>query len=169
MLDLETGGDVVYRHQPWFRRKKILVITVFVLLFVAAFVFLLWDHFKYQDVTPPLAVQVWRDIAAVFVMLCVIGFSWQMAVVLQAPLPEVRKEWVFCLLVYIAAAIVWSICHFYYSYGDHRHEMPQVLFIIQTLCLIYAGLITLFLFLYIMAHVPPEAWILCTLCFSLME
>lgn len=162
-LDEDSQYDV-YRPKNCFR-KKIILASLFVVLFLAAIAFLVWDHVAYKDETPPTLVQVWRNISAIFLMLSVVALSWQIAIFLKSR-GGVGKEWIFGMILYILAGLVWGVCYFYYSSGEHRHDMPAVVNVIQWICLCYVGLVSLCIFLFILSQLPPESLLLCFLMFN---
>lgn len=121
-----------------------------ILFALAGFIFLIWDHVKYQDESPPKVVAVFRDLFAIPLVCLVIVLCVQIAKYLSGK-DEVWTLWIFCLVLYVACGFFWAVTQFYYDSGDHRHDMPKVVFVLKWIAMVYSCTMTVNLILIVMS------------------
>lgn len=144
VLATEEGQDTGARRHKW---VVYLAGSAWVTFFIASFVFLLWDHFTYKDITPPIVVAFFRDFFAILLVACILLLCWKMSTLLN------RQAWKWILgMLYVICAIYWGWCHFYYSSGLNRHEMPNVVNILKVVSMIYVFVASVCMTIYLVSH-----------------
>jgi hypothetical protein len=162
-LEEGTGDFKPLLHQPSKCQVRTFVVSLVILLlsFLASCSFLIYDHFKYKDTTPPHDVQVWRDTAAI------VAFSTSVLFLAFTTIYMYRKglkDWrlLVVLGLYIICLAWWGVYHWHYT--THHVSPPEALYVLKMIAMSYVIFITVVVILMVILSSPRECCMFLLCC-----
>ena len=153
------------------RKRHVAAVAMVCLLFSGGF--LMWDHVRYKDESPPVHIAVIRDICAIFLFLSLILLSvvasiiwakkWARAQPTNSTAADlwVMRMFFVALVLYAAAGFHWAGTYGYYTLG--HHAIPDVANVFRWISMVYFIVVSVIIILAVMSHLPPEVICFCFL------
>ena len=154
-LEEGIGGDLLLLRQPSKCQTRAFVMTLVILLlsFLSSSTFLIYDHFKYKDTSPPHEVQVWQDTAAI------VAFSTAVLFLAFSTIYMYRKglkDWRILVVLgfYTICLAWWGVYHWHYT--THHISPPEVLYVLKMFAMSYVIFVTAVVILMVVLSNPQE-------------
>ena len=153
--------DPGHRGHRLIRKRTVAFVSV--LFLVGSSGFLMWEHFKYQDVAPPKDISIWRDVCAgivfasitilIFVAVAICTKKWKLS---SHESNKCRVRGLGLVLSwYILAGLYWGATYIYYEMQNH--SMSTVVDVFHWISLVYFVLVTVTIIMLSLCQAPSEA------------